>query len=62
MPIRPIRGRAWAPHGYTRVTDHDSGAGADLAVAVSVYSNDHTGIISYDDYGGYYGDYWDPYY
>jgi len=48
-----------ARQGYTLV---DKNSAPDLAVAVSVYSSDHTGIISYNDYGGYYGDYWDPYY
>lgn len=50
---------AMVKQGYILV---DKSAGPDLALAVSVYSNDQTGIISYDDYGGYYGDYWDPYY
>ncbi|MES1216753.1 MAG: DUF4136 domain-containing protein [Bacteroidota bacterium] len=50
---------AMISQGYTF---SEKGTEADLALAVSVYSNDQTGIISYNDYGGYYGDYWDPYY
>ncbi|MCW3117574.1 MAG: hypothetical protein JWM28_1656 [Chitinophagaceae bacterium] len=50
---------ALVSQGYTLA---EKGGPADLAVAVSVYNNDQTGIISYNDYGGYYGDYWDPYY
>jgi len=41
--------------GYTLV---DKQSNPDLALAVTVISNDYSGIISYNDYGGYYGDYW----
>ena len=50
---------AMVQQGYTLV---DKGSSPDLALAVTVISNDYSGIISYNDYGGYYGDYWDPYY
>ena len=50
---------AMIKQGYILV---EKGGEADLALAVSIYSNDQTGIISYSDYGGYYDDYWDPYY
>ena len=50
---------AMTKQGYTLVDKHDN---PDLALAVTVISNDYSGIISYNDYGGYYGDYWDPYY
>ncbi len=45
--------------GYTRV---NSGQQADLGVTVSAITNTSSHIISYRDYGGYYGGYWDPYY
>src|SRR5258705_12796387 len=50
---------AMVKQGYTLVDKHNN---PDLALAVTVISNDYSGIISYNDYGGYYGDYWDPYY
>jgi hypothetical protein len=45
--------------GYTYVPKSSN---PDLALAVTVISNNYSGLISYNDYGGYYGDYWDPYY
>ncbi len=45
--------------GYTRVA---AGQGADLGVTLSAITNTSTQIVSYPDYGGYYGGYWDPYY
>jgi hypothetical protein len=45
--------------GYTRVA-HDQNP--DLGVTVSRIINTSTGLVSYTDYGGYYDDYWDPYY
>ena len=45
--------------GYTRV---GSGEQADLGVTVSAITNTATQLISYTDYGGYYGGYWDPFY
>ena len=50
---------AMTKQGFTLV---DKSSAPDLALAVTIYSSDQTGIISYNDYGGYYGDYWDPYY
>ncbi len=34
----------------------------DLGVALSRIRNTSTSLVSYTDYGGYYGSYWDPYY
>ncbi len=48
-----------AQQGYTLV---DRSSKPDLALAVTVISNDYTGVVNYSDYGNYYGDYWDPYY
>ncbi|MGC4037313.1 MAG: DUF4136 domain-containing protein [Chitinophagaceae bacterium] len=48
-----------AAQGYTLV---DKSASPDLALAVTVISNDYSGVVSYNDYGDYYGSYWDPYY
>jgi hypothetical protein len=45
--------------GYTRAA---AGQGADIGVTVSAVSNTSTQLINYADYGGYYGDYWDPFY
>ena len=45
--------------GFTRV-NHDQDP--DLGVTVSRIINTATGVVSYTDYGGYYDDYWDPYY
>ena len=45
--------------GYTLVSRNDN---PDLGVTVSSITNTSTGIISYDDYTGGYGGYWDPYY
>jgi len=44
--------------GYTRVTDQS----ADMGVTVSSITNTSTQLVSYNDYGGYYGSYWDPFY
>lgn len=44
--------------GYTRV----NGQAADLGVTVSTITNTSTQLVSYTDYGGYYGSYWDPFY
>lgn len=44
--------------GYTRV----NGPAADLGVTVSTITNTSTQLVSYTDYGGYYGSYWDPFY
>lgn len=45
--------------GYTRV---GAGQAADLGITLSAITNTSTQIVSYPDYGGYYGSYWDPYY
>lgn len=45
--------------GYTKVTRNDA---PDLAVALSAVTNTSTGVVAYQNYGGYYGSYWDPYY
>ncbi len=45
--------------GYTYVPRTSS---PDLAMAVTVISNNYAGVINYTDYGGYYGGYWDPNY
>ena len=45
--------------GFTRVAN---GASADLGVTVSAITNTSTQLVSYNDYGNYYGSYWDPYY
>lgn len=45
--------------GYVRVA---AGQQADLGVTLSAITNTSTQVVSYPDYGGYYGGYWDPYY
>lgn len=45
--------------GYTLVGRNEN---PDLGVDVNRIINTSTGVISYPDYWGYYGDYWDPYY
>ncbi len=45
--------------GYTRVS---AGQAPDLGVTLSAITNTSTQLVSYPDYGGYYGGYWDPYY
>jgi hypothetical protein len=45
--------------GFTRV---NNGQPADLGVTVSAITNTSTQLVSYSDYGNYYGDYWDPFY
>jgi hypothetical protein len=46
--------------GYVRVASNQS---ADLAVTISAITNTSTQVVSYPDYyGGYYGDFWDPFY
>lgn len=46
-------------NGYTMVTKKNN---PDLGVDVSRIYNTTTGVISYGDYWGDYGGYWDPYY
>jgi hypothetical protein len=46
--------------GYVRVANNQQ---ADLAVTISAITNTSTQVVSYPDYyGGYYGDFWDPFY
>ncbi|HEX2607119.1 MAG TPA: DUF4136 domain-containing protein [Flavisolibacter sp.] len=45
--------------GYTRVGRDQN---PDLGIAISRVTNTSSSHISYSDYGGYYGSYWDPYY
>lgn len=45
--------------GYVRV---NSGQSADLGVTISAITNTSTQLVSYRDYGNYYGGYWDPFY
>ena len=45
--------------GYVRVP---SGQVADLGVTVSAITNTSTQVVSYRDYGNFYGGYWDPFY
>lgn len=45
--------------GYTLVARNQS---PDLGVNVNRIYSTSTGVISYPDYWGYYGGYWDPYY
>lgn len=45
--------------GFTRVS---AGQNPDLGVTLSAITNTNTQLVSYPDYGGYYGGYWDPYY
>ena len=45
--------------GFVRVSN---GQTADLAVTVSAITNTSTQLVSYRDYGNYYGSYWDPFY
>ncbi|HEY0679098.1 MAG TPA: DUF4136 domain-containing protein [Chitinophagaceae bacterium] len=45
--------------GFTKV---DNTQNPDLGVTISRIINTATGVVSYTDYGGYYNNYWDPYY
>jgi hypothetical protein len=45
--------------GYVKV---DRNQEPELAVALSRVTNTSTNLVSYQDYGGYYDSYWDPYY
>ncbi|MEI6946170.1 DUF4136 domain-containing protein [Paraflavisolibacter sp. H34] len=45
--------------GYVRVARE---ANPDLGIALSQITNTTTNLISYNDYGNYYGGYWDPFY
>lgn len=45
--------------GYTRVANNQN---PDLGVTISRIVNTATGVVSYTDYGGFYDDYWDPFY
>ncbi len=45
--------------GYVRV---NNGQSADLGVTISAITNTNTQLVSYRDYGNYYGGFWDPFY
>ena len=45
--------------GYSRV---NNGEVADLGITVSAITNTSTQLVSYRDYGNFYGGYWDPFY
>jgi hypothetical protein len=45
--------------GYTRVTRSQN---PDIGLTVSRVSNTTSQVINYNDYGGYYDSWWDPYY
>lgn len=45
--------------GYTRISNTEN---PDLVITVSRIYNDYTGLVSYPDYWGGFGGYWDPYY
>jgi hypothetical protein len=45
--------------GYTRV---QAGTAPDIGVTISRVYNDYSGVISYPDYWGGFGGYWDPFY
>ncbi|RYE07651.1 MAG: DUF4136 domain-containing protein, partial [Sphingobacteriales bacterium] len=45
-------------NGYTRV---QAGVTPDIGINISRVYNDYSGVISYPDYWGGYGGYWDPY-
>ena len=51
--------QALESRGYQRVGRDQN---PDMALALSRVTNTNTNVVSYNDYGGYYGDYWDPYY
>ncbi|HEX2845539.1 MAG TPA: DUF4136 domain-containing protein [Chitinophagaceae bacterium] len=46
-------------NGYTPV---QTGTTPDIGITISRVYNDYTGVISYPDYWGGYGGYWDPFY
>ena len=46
--------------GYRLETDE--GKAPDLGLQVSRITTEYTGVVSYDDYWGGYGSYWDPFY
>lgn len=51
---------AMTQRGYVKQTNMD--VKPDIGVNVSILTTSYTGIVSYDDYWGYYDSYWDPYY
>jgi hypothetical protein len=50
---------AMSQRGFTLV---DTKSSPDLGINVSRITNTYTGVMSYPDYWGYYGSYYDPYY
>jgi hypothetical protein len=53
-------GQAMAQRGFQQETDQAKTP--DLGINISRITTDYTGVISYNDYWGGYGNYWDPYY
>lgn len=51
---------AMVQQGFVKQTDMD--VKPDIGINVSILTTSYTGIVSYDDYWGYYDSYWDPYY
>ena len=51
---------AMVQRGYQLETDHT--ITPDIGINVTKIINDYTGVVSYDDYWGGYGSYWDPFY
>lgn len=51
---------AMTERGFVQQTDMD--VKPDIGINVSILSTSYTGVVSYDDYWGYYDSYWDPYY
>jgi hypothetical protein len=49
-----------AQRGFQLETNQ--GKTPDLGINVSRITTDYTGVVSYNDYWGGYGDYWDPFY
>ncbi|HEU4471510.1 MAG TPA: DUF4136 domain-containing protein [Flavisolibacter sp.] len=45
--------------GFVRVARNQD---PDLGVAISQLTNTSTNVVSYPDYGGFYGGFWDPFY
>lgn len=46
--------------GFTRESDQSKTP--DIGINITRITTDYTGVVSYNDYWGGYGDYWDPFY
>jgi uncharacterized protein DUF4136 len=44
------------------VLESDQSKTPDIGINITRITTDYTGVVSYNDYWGGYGDYWDPYY